>query len=110
MVTQTICGLWHGLSPSFVLFFGHSAMLIYCSRVLYKIQTQYMSKETLPYTNFLHSCFTLFMLSYIAGAYNVSTLKACMDWWSSVAFIGHYMIAGCFVLLPFFPSKKGKKA
>ena len=32
LITQTICGVWHGLSPSFVLFFSHSAILIYCSR------------------------------------------------------------------------------
>jgi len=67
MVTQVIAGIWHGLSPSFVLFFSHSALLIYCSRILYRIQMSYLPKETLPYTNFGHSLLTLFMLNYIAG-------------------------------------------
>ena len=113
LVTQTICGLWHGLSPSFVLFFSHSAILIYSSRILYRIQTKVLPQRTLPATNFLHSVFTLFMLNYIAGGYNVVSLKAVLDWWRSVNYVGHYLIGAIFVLGFVFPKQKkakGKKA
>ena len=84
LVTQTICGLWHGFSSSFILFFSHSALVIYCSRILYRIQTKHMPKDSRPYTDFLHSLFTMFMLNYICGGYNVVSLAAVMDWWRSV--------------------------
>ncbi len=58
LATQTICGLWHGCSPSFLLFFSHSAVLIYSSRILHRIQTKYMRPETLAWTNPLHSLYT----------------------------------------------------
>ena len=98
LVTQTICGLWHGLSPSFILFFGHTALLIQASRVLYKIQTRRLPASTLPYTNFAHSLWTTFSLSYIAGSYNVVSWESAIDWWSSIRFCGHYAIAGIFAL------------
>jgi hypothetical protein len=103
LITQTICGVWHGLSPSFVLFFSHSAILIYCSRILYRIQTKYLPAESLPYTNFMHSLFTLFMLNYLAGGYNVVTMEACLQWWRSVAYIGHFLMALTFALGVIFP-------
>ena len=110
LVTQTICGLWHGLSPSFLLFFSHSALLIFCSRILYRVQMKHLPRWTLPYTNLAHSLFTLFMLSYLAGGYNVVSLVSCIEWWRSVNYCGHYLMGAIFLLGLAFPKPKKKKA
>ena len=105
LVTQTVCGLWHGVSWNFVVFFAHSALIIQCSRILHRIQTQYLSPSTRPYTDAMHALFSWNMLNYIACAYTLRSMRLCMAGWRALHYLGHATIVCVYALGFVFPRK-----
>ena len=110
LVTQIVSGVWHGLSIGYVLFFANSAMMINCSRIIYRIQTHYVPEKYRKISNEIHRIHTLFNLNYVAGSYAAGNVTKCFGWFSSLYYIGHIEMLGIIAIgTVFFPKKKKAK-
>ena len=109
-MTQIVSGVWHGLSIGYVLFFANSAMMIHCSRIIYRIQTHYVPEKYRKISNEIHRIHTLFNLNYVAGSYAAGNVTKCFGWFSSLYYIGHIeMLSIIAIGTVFFPKKKKAK-
>ena len=110
LVTQIISGVWHGMTTGYVLFFFNSAILIHCSRVIYRIQKEYLPKKYLAVSNEVHRVHTLFNLNYVAGSYAAGNVYKCLGWFASLYYLGHIeMLTIILVGTIFFPRKHPKR-
>ncbi|QDZ25589.1 lysophospholipid acyltransferase [Chloropicon primus] len=109
LVTQLVSGVWHGFSTGYVLFFFNSAILIHCSRVIYRIQKEYVPKKYKRLSDEVHRLHTLFNLNYVAGSYAAGNVYRCLGWFASLYYMGHIeMIAVIVIGTVFFPRKEKK--
>lgn len=110
LVTQVISGVWHGFSAGYLLFFINSAIMIHSSRLIYRIQTQYLPEKYKRACNELHRFHTLFNLNYVAGSYAAGNVYKCLGWFSSLYYMGHIEMFTIIIIgTIFFPNKKKKK-
>ncbi len=107
LLTQVICGLWHGFSLGYLVFFVNTAIMIQASRIFYRIQSQYLPKSSIKYTNQLHRILTVFNLNYVSGSYAAGDAAACMVWFKNMYYIGHIeMITLILLGMTVFPKRK----
>jgi lysophospholipid acyltransferase len=107
LVTQVISGIWHGFTAGYVVFFINSAIMIHASRMLYRIQKDYLPKKYNRVANEVHRIHTLYNLNYVSGSYAAGNIYRCLGWFSSQYYFGHIEMLGVIVVVTlFFPSKK----
>ena len=108
-MTQVISGIWHGFTAGYVVFFINSAIMIHASRMLYRIQKDYLPKKYNRLGNEVHRIHTLYNLNYVSGSYAAGNIYRCLGWFSSQYYFGHIEMLGIIAVVTlFFPKKKAK--
>mmetsp|Transcript_39709 Transcript_39709/g.126877 ORF Transcript_39709/g.126877 Transcript_39709/m.126877 type:complete len:161 (-) Transcript_39709:26-508(-) len=107
VVTQIVSGVWHGLFPGYILFFISTAFFVHGSKVVYRFEKNLtgVAKHT---ARVLHTCFTMGTLGYLAVNFLLLDYASCIQAWSSVYYIPHFILLFTSIFLGFVPNKSGK--
>nr|AHE80986.1 acyl-CoA:lysophosphatidylcholine acyltransferase [Hiptage benghalensis] len=87
LATQATSAVWHGLYPGYIIFFGHSALMIAGSRVIYRWQQAAPGhiKKIFVLMNF---AYTILVLNYSCVGFLVLSLRETLAAYGSVYYIG----------------------